>query len=67
MFERGRRAAQLRVAGTGEAERPALSKQILAEATEVAEASGGLLGRGAVSSPERRALEALAAALGVEM
>jgi len=66
LFERARRAAQLRVSGTGVAERPALAKQILAEATAVAEASGGLLGRGAVSSPERRALEAFAAALDVE-
>lgn len=66
LFECARRAAQLRVSGTGEAERPALSKQILAEATAVAVASGGLLGRGAVSSPERRALETLAAVLGVE-
>ena len=66
LFEQARRAAQLRVSKTGEAERPALSKQILAEATAVAEASRGLLGLSAVSSPERRALEALAAALSVE-
>lgn len=66
LFELARRAAQLRVSKTGEAERPALSKQILADARAVAEASGGLLGLGSVSTPERRALEALAAALGVE-
>jgi hypothetical protein len=66
LFERARRAAHLAVSKVGEAERPALAKRILAEATAVAEASGGLLGLGAVSSPERRALEALAAGLRVE-
>jgi hypothetical protein len=44
---------------------PELAKRFVAEARAVAEASGGLLGLGTVSTPERRALDALAAALGV--
>jgi hypothetical protein len=63
VFEQARRAAQIAVEGVGQD----LAIRIVAEAKAVAEAAGGLLGLGTVSTPERRALEALAAALGVPL
>jgi len=42
-----------------------LATRLIAEARAIAEAGGGILGLGTVSTPERRALDALAAALGV--
>jgi hypothetical protein len=53
------------VSRAGEGERRALATRIVGEARAVAEAGGGLAGFGTVSTPERRALDALAAALGV--
>ncbi len=65
VFDQARRAAQLAVSKAGEAEGRQLATRIVAEARAVAAAAGGLLGLGTVSTPERRALDALAAALGV--
>jgi hypothetical protein len=65
VFDGARRAAQIAVSNAGEGERRELTTRIMAEARAVAEAGGGLLGLGTVSTPERRALDALAAALGV--
>ena len=65
LFDQARRAAQIAVSKAGEGERRELATRILADARAVAEAGGGLLGLGTVSTPERRALDALAAALGV--
>jgi len=65
LFDRARRAAQIAMSRAGEDDRRKLATRLIAEARAVAEASGGLLGLGSVSSPERRALDALAAALGV--
>jgi hypothetical protein len=65
VFDQARRAAQFAVSNAGEGERRELATRIMADARAVAEAGGGLLGLGTVSTPERRALEALAAALGV--
>jgi len=65
LFDQGRRAAQVAVSRAGEGERREPAPRIVAEARAVAEAGGGLLGLRTVSTPERRALDALAAALGV--
>jgi hypothetical protein len=65
LFEQGRRAAQIAMSRAGDDKGRTLATRILTEARDVATASGGLLGMGKVSTPERRALEALAAALGV--
>jgi hypothetical protein len=65
IFDQARRAAQIAVAKAGEGERRELATRIVADARAVAEAGGGFLGLGTVSTPERRALDALAAALGV--
>jgi hypothetical protein len=67
VFEGARRAAQVAVSKADEGKRRELATRIIAEARAVAEAGGGLLGLGTVSTPERRALEALAAALGVPL
>jgi hypothetical protein len=65
LFDRARRAAQVAVSTAGEGKGLDLATRIVADARAVAEAAGGLLGLGTVSTPERRALESLAAALGV--
>jgi len=65
LFDQARRAAQAAVARASEDKRRELTARMMADAKAVAEAGGGLLGLGTVSTPERRALEALAAALGV--
>ena len=65
LFERARRAAQIAMSRAGEDDRRKLATRLIADARAVAEANGGLLGLGTVSTPERRALDALAAALGV--
>jgi len=65
LFDRARRAAQAAVSTAGEGAGRDLATRIVADARAVAEAGGGLLGLGTVSAPERRALESLAAALGV--
>jgi hypothetical protein len=65
VFDQARRAAQIAVSKAGESERRELATRIVGEARAVAEAGGGLAGFATVSTPERRALEALAAALGV--
>jgi hypothetical protein len=65
VFDQARRAAQIALSKAGEGERRELATRIMAEARAVAEAGGGLLGLGTVSTPERRALDALAVALGV--
>jgi len=65
LFEQARRAAQIAVDRADEGKRRELTTRMMAEARAVAEAGGGLLGLGTVSTPERRALDALAAALGV--
>jgi hypothetical protein len=65
VFDQARRAAQIALSKAGEDERRELATRIMAEARAVAEAGGGLLGLGTVSTPERRALDALAVALGV--
>jgi tellurite resistance protein len=63
VFDLARQAAQIAMSEAGESRE--LATRIVAEARAVAEAGGGLLGLGTVSTPERRALDALAAALGV--
>jgi hypothetical protein len=65
LFEQARRAAQIAVSRADEGKRRELTTRMMADARAVAESGGGLLGLGTVSTPERRALEALAAALGV--
>jgi tellurite resistance protein len=66
VFDQARRAAQIALSsGADEDKRREVATRIMAEARAVAEAGGGLFGLGTVSTPERRALEALAAALGV--
>jgi hypothetical protein len=65
LFERARRAAQAAVSRAGEDNGRDLASRIVADARAVAEAAGGLLGMGTVSTPERRALDSLAAELGV--
>jgi hypothetical protein len=65
LFDRARRAAQIALSRAGEDDRRTLATRLMAEARAVAEASGGLLGLGSVSTPERRALDALATSLGV--
>jgi hypothetical protein len=65
VFDLARRAAQIAMSEAGEGGGRELATRIMAEARAVAEAGGGLLGLGTVSTPERRALDALAAALGV--
>jgi hypothetical protein len=65
LFERARRAAQIAMSRASEDDRRKFATRLMAEAKAVAEASGGLLGLRSVSTPERRALDALAAALGV--
>jgi len=65
LFDQARRAAQAAVARASEDKRHEITARMMAEAKAVAEAGGGLLGLGTVSTPERRALDALAAALGV--
>jgi len=65
LFEGARRAAHVAVSTAGEGQGRDLATRIVAEARAVAEAAGGMLGLGTVSTPERRALDALAAALGV--
>ena len=65
VFDLARRAAQIGMSEAGEGKGRELAMRIVAEARAVAEAGGGLLGLGTVSTPERRALDALAAALGV--
>ena len=65
LFDQARRVAQIAVSKASEDRRRELTARMMADAKAVAEASGGLLGLGTVSTPERRALEALAAALGV--
>ncbi len=65
LFDRARRAAQVAVSAAGEAKGRDLATRIVADARAIAEAAGGLLGLGTVSTPERRALDSLAASLGV--
>ena len=65
LFEGARRAAHVAVTTAGEGKGRDLATRLVGEARAVAEAAGGMLGLGTVSTPERRALEALAAALGV--
>lgn len=64
LFDGARRAAQVAVSTLGDGKGRDLATRILADAKAVAEAAGGLLGLGTVSTPERRALDSLAAALG---
>ena len=65
LFEGARRAAQVAASTLGEGKGRDVAIRIVADAKAVAEAAGGVLGLGTVSTPERRALESLAAALGV--
>ena len=65
VFHQARRAAKIAVSTADGDEGAQLAARIFAEAREIAEAGGGILGLGTVSTPERRALDALAAALGI--
>ena len=62
VFDQARRAAQIAVSNDKGGQ---LATRLIAEARAIAEAGGGILGLGTVSTPERRAIDALAAALGV--
>jgi len=62
VFDQARRAAQFAVSTDKGGQ---LATRLIAEARAIAEAGGGILGLGTVSTPERRAIDALAAALGV--
>jgi hypothetical protein len=64
LFDRARRAAQAAVSA-GEGKGRDLATRIVADARAVAEAAGGMLGMGTVSTPERRALDSLTALLNV--
>lgn len=67
LFDQARRAAQAAVARASADKRREITDRMMADAKAVAEAGGGLFGLGTVSTPEHRALEALAAALGVSV
>jgi tellurite resistance protein len=66
LFDRARRVAALAMSRPNENDRRVVAKRIFDEAVSVAEASGGVLGFGTISSPERRVLDTLRSTLGIK-